>query len=177
MELQRGAVAHERETSSSASRTGRLAPRAPATWWGGYRRLGYVGHDLNRDTHAAKRLTGFKAALAETGLAFADCKVAALPSSIEVGRAGLERILARTPDLDAVDCSNDDTAIGGYFLGLARGIAIPSHLRSATMGSRSPGWRRPPLATIRMPRVLGGETAVRLALRDAPARVVDVDFS
>jgi LacI family gluconate utilization system Gnt-I transcriptional repressor len=143
----------------------------------GYRRIGYVGHDLNRDTRAAKRLAGFEAALAETGLALADREVAALPSSIEAGRDGLERLLARTPDLDAVYFSNDDMAIGGYFLCLARGIAIPGRLALFGYNGLEVARLAPqPLATIRTPRVLVGETAVRLALSDAPAQVVDVGF-
>ncbi len=50
-------------------------------------------------------------------------------SSVENGRLGLERLLARTPDLDAVYFSNDDMALGGYFHCLARGISIPSEAR------------------------------------------------
>ncbi|MBW4971855.1 LacI family transcriptional regulator, partial [Croceibacter atlanticus] len=35
----------------------------------GYRRIGYLGHDLRVDLRAGKRLAGFEAALEEAGLA------------------------------------------------------------------------------------------------------------
>ena len=110
----------------------------------GYRRIGYVGHDLGRDTRAAKRLAGFEAALREAGSGLADREVMAAPSSLEAGRDGLERILARTPALDAVYFSNDDMAVGGYFLCLSRGLrpSPPGWRCSATTAWTSPGWRR-----------------------------------
>jgi len=143
----------------------------------GYRRIGYVGHDLERDTRAAKRLAGFEAALAQAGLALADREAVVAPSSIGAGRDGLERILARTPSLDAVYFSNDDMAVGGYFLCLSRGIAIPGRLALFGYNGLDVARLAPqPLATIRTPRVLVGETAARLALSGAAAQVVDVGF-
>lgn len=143
----------------------------------GYRRIGYVGHDLGRDTRAAKRLAGFEAALAESGLALADRELSEAPSSVESGRDALEQLLARQPGLDAVYFSNDDMAVGGYFLCLSRGIAIPGRL--ALFGYNGLDIARvtpQPISTIRTPRVLVGETAARLALSDAPAQRVDVGF-
>lgn len=143
----------------------------------GYRRIGYVGHDLARDTRAAKRLAGFEAALTESGLALADRELSEAPSSVESGRDGLERLLDRRPDLDAVYFSNDDMAVGGYFLCLSRGIAIPGRLALFGYNGLDIARLTPqPLATIRTPRVLVGETAARLALSGAPARRVDVGF-
>jgi LacI family gluconate utilization system Gnt-I transcriptional repressor len=143
----------------------------------GYRRIGYVGHDLGRDMRAAKRLAGFEAALREAGLMLTDREVMAAPSSIEAGRDGLERILARMPALEAVYFSNDDMAIGGYFLCLSRGIAIPGRLALFGYNGLDVARLAPqPLATIRTPRVLVGQTAARLALSGEPAQVVDVGF-
>jgi LacI family gluconate utilization system Gnt-I transcriptional repressor len=143
----------------------------------GYRRIGYVGHDLSRDTRAAKRLAGFENALAQSGLSLIDREIAPVPSSVEVGRDGLERLLARRPDLDAVYFSNDDMAVGGYFLCLSRGIAIPGRLALFGYNGLDVARLTPqPIATIRTPRVLIGETAARLALTGAPAQTVDVGF-
>jgi LacI family gluconate utilization system Gnt-I transcriptional repressor len=101
----------------------------------------------------------------------------AAPSSIEAGRDGLERILARMPALEAVYFSNDDMAIGGYFLCLSRGIAIPGRLALFGYNGLDVARLAPqPLATIRTPRVLVGQTAARLALSGEPAQVVDVGF-
>jgi len=143
----------------------------------GYRRIGYVGHDLTRDTRAAKRLAGFEAALAEAGLALADRELIDAASSVESGRDGLERLLERTPGLDAVYFSNDDMAVGGYFLCLSRGVAIPGRL--ALFGYNGLDIARvtpQPITTIRTPRVRIGETAARLALSGAPAQRIDVGF-
>jgi LacI family transcriptional regulator, gluconate utilization system Gnt-I transcriptional repressor len=142
-----------------------------------YRRIGYVGHDLTRDSRAAKRLAGFEEALAEAGLALKAREVIAAPSSIENGRDGLERLLSRQPRLDAVYFSNDDMALGGYFFCLSRGIPIPGRL--ALFGYNGLDMARlapQPISTIRTPRVLIGETAARLALSDAPPQTLDVGF-
>lgn len=143
----------------------------------GYRRIGYVGHDLDRDRRAAKRLAGFVAALAAAGHSLADREVVAAPSSIEAGRDALDRMLARTPALDAVYFSNDDMAIGGYFLCLSRAVAIPDRL--ALFGHNGLDVARlapQPLSTIRTPRILAGATGARLVCGDGPPTVVDLGF-
>jgi len=143
----------------------------------GYRRVGYVGHDIELDLRAGKRLRGFKLALESAGLTLAGQELVARPSSIEEGRSGLARLLARNPAIDAVYFSNDDMAIGGYFHCLANSIAIPDQL--ALFGSNGLEVARfapQPLSTIRTPRVLMGETAARLVLTDEPSRVVDLGF-
>lgn len=148
----------------------------------GYRRIGYVGHDLAADTRAAKRLAGFEEVLREQGLALADRETVAAPSSIEAGQAGLERLLARTRDLDAVYFSNDDMAFGGYFLCLSRGIAMPDKLALFGFNGLAIGRVLPqPLSTIRTPRVEIGAAAARLAVAPSsadppPAPRVDLGF-
>jgi LacI family gluconate utilization system Gnt-I transcriptional repressor len=143
----------------------------------GYRRIGYVGHDLAHDTRATKRLAGFEAALQEAGLALVDREVTPAPSSIEAGRDGLEHLLARAPVLDAVYFANDDLAVGGYFLCLAKRIAIPDELALFGFDGLDIARAAPqPIATIRTPRILIGSTAARLALSGEPAQVVNVGF-
>jgi LacI family gluconate utilization system Gnt-I transcriptional repressor len=140
-----------------------------------YRRIAYVGHDLARDLRAAKRFAAFRAALAESGIAVADQEIVEAPSSIEAGRDALARMLDRNPALDAIYFSNDDMAIGGYFLCLSRGIAIPERL--ALFGFNGLDVARcipQPLSTIRTPRVLIGETGARLVRSDEPSQVVDL---
>jgi LacI family gluconate utilization system Gnt-I transcriptional repressor len=143
----------------------------------GYRRIGYIGHDLRRDRRAAKRFAGFTEALAEAGSPLVDREIVAGASSIAAGRDALQRLLARTPQLDAVYFSNDDMALGGYFLGLSRGIAMPARL--ALLGYNGLDVVRltpQPITTIRTPRVAIGETAARLIASDAPAAKVDLGF-
>lgn len=143
----------------------------------GYRRFGYVGHDLVRDTRAAKRLKGFEAALAEAGVAPPEREVFSAPSSVELGRDGLERLLARARGLEAVYFSNDDMALGAYFLCLSRGVAVPERLALFGYNGLDVARLTPqPLATLRTPRVAVGAIAARLIGAGAPAQKVDVGF-
>ncbi|WEX91350.1 LacI family DNA-binding transcriptional regulator [Sinorhizobium garamanticum] len=142
----------------------------------GYRRIGYVGHDLDRDTRARKRFGGFCEALGAAGFALVDREICAGGSSVESGRLGLERLLARS-SLDAVYFSNDDMALGGYFHCLARGISIPSQLAIFGYNGLDIGRVTPqPLSTIRTPRVETGRVAAELVVTDAPPQVVDLGF-
>ncbi|RVU15994.1 LacI family DNA-binding transcriptional regulator [Methylobacterium oryzihabitans] len=144
----------------------------------GYRRIGYLGHDLSRDLRAIKRLDGFRGALAEAGLALDGEERVPAPSSVEAGRHGLERLLARVPDLDAVYFSNDDMALGGYFHCLARGLSIPGRLALFGHNGLDVGRLMPqPLATIRTPRVEAGATAARLVRAGGRREVVDLGFA
>ena len=143
----------------------------------GYRRIGYVGHGVGRDLRAAKRLEGFRAALAEAGMAIVAEAIVTAPSSVGAGRDGLERLLRRSPNLDAVYFSNDDMAIGGYFLCLARAIAIPERLALLGYNGLDVGQYAPqPLSTIRTPRVAVGETGARLVCAAGRPTVVDLGF-
>jgi LacI family gluconate utilization system Gnt-I transcriptional repressor len=143
----------------------------------GYRRIGYVGHDLDRDKRAGKRFAGFRAALAAAGMPLHDSELMRAESSIATGRFGLERLLERQPDLDAVYFSNDDMAIGGYFHCLARGIAIPDRLAILGYNGLDIGAVTPqPLSTIRTPRERIGQIAAELVTRGAESQSVDLGF-
>ncbi|ACA17066.1 transcriptional regulator, LacI family [Methylobacterium sp. 4-46] len=143
----------------------------------GYRRIAYLGHDLARDRRAGKRYAGFRAALAEAGLALHAEERITAPSSVEAGRHGLSALLARAPDCDAVYFSNDDMALGGYFHCLAAGITVPDRLALFGYNGLDVGRLMPqPLTTIRTPRVEAGATAARLLCTDAPATRVDLGF-
>lgn len=143
----------------------------------GYRRIAYVGHDCERDRRAAKRLAGFVEILGDAGLAPVDREIMPLPSSIQAGRDGLARLLARNPDLEAVYFSNDDMATGGYFHCLAEGIAVPDRLALFGFNGLEVGRVAPkPLSTVVTPRMRVGEVAVRMVVEDAPAAVVDLGF-
>lgn len=143
----------------------------------GYRRIGYVGHDLNCDTRAGKRFSSFCETLSAGGAPLVDCEIHAAASSVENGRLGLEQLLTRTPDLDAVYFSNDDMALGGYFHCLARGISIPSQLAIFGYNGLDIGRVTPqPFSTIRTPRVATGQVAAKLVVDNAPPQVVDLGF-
>ena len=143
----------------------------------GYRRIGYVGHDIFRDLRAGKRLAGFEVALQAAGHGLIDREIAVEPSSAAAGRAALARLLDRTPDLDAVYFSNDDMALGGYFCCLARGWSIPHRLALFGYNGLDITAAMPqPLSTIRTPRLRIGEVAAERLAAGGPAETIDLGF-
>ncbi|RZK91581.1 MAG: LacI family DNA-binding transcriptional regulator [Methylobacterium sp.] len=143
----------------------------------GYRRIGYVGHDITQDLRAAKRLAGFCETLQEAGCPLAEREIASGPSSAAAGREALARLVARRPDLDAVYFSNDDMALGGLFHCLTDGIAVPGRLALFGFNALDIAAALPqPLTTIRTPRLeIGAAAAERLAA-DGPAETVDLGY-
>jgi LacI family gluconate utilization system Gnt-I transcriptional repressor len=143
----------------------------------GYRRIGYVGHDITRDLRAAKRLAGFRETLALAGHPLAETEIAPGPSSAAAGREALGRLLARRPDLDAVYFSNDDMALGGYFHCLAEGVAVPGRLALFGFNALDIAAAMPqPLTTIRTPRLEIGTAAAERLAADGPAETVDLGY-
>ncbi|WP_118138514.1 LacI family DNA-binding transcriptional regulator [Oceanicella sp. SM1341] len=147
----------------------------------GYRRFGYVGHDLTADERAAQRRDGFRAALAEAGMdAPVEC-LSGTPSSVGAGREALARLLEGAAP-QAVFFSNDDMATGGVFHCLAAGIDLPSGLAIAGFNGLEIGQQLPrPLTTIGSRRRDIGRTAAGMILArlagEAPAPVADVGFT
>jgi LacI family transcriptional regulator, gluconate utilization system Gnt-I transcriptional repressor len=144
----------------------------------GYRRIGYVGHDIQADVRAGKRLAGFRETMAEHGLEILDSEFSpGRGSSVEGGRIGISRLLERRHDLEAIYFSNDDLAIGGYFHCLENKIAIPGDL--ALFGYNGLDISRlipQPLSTIRSPRMAMGKTGAEMLLLGGPVRVMDMGF-
>ncbi|MDP4025832.1 LacI family DNA-binding transcriptional regulator [Methylobacterium sp. NEAU 140] len=143
----------------------------------GYRRIGYVGHDCFSDLRAGKRLAGFEEVLSEAGIGLMDKEIRPGPSSATAGRAGLEALMARCPELDAVYFSNDDMALGGYFACLAAGWAVPGRLALFGFNGLDFGAAMPqPLATVRTPRLEIGRQAAACLVGDGAKRI-DVGFT
>ena len=143
-----------------------------------YRRIGYVGHDVSVDLRAGKRLQGFQAVLRENGLSFVDQEF--FPSggsTVQAGRVGLSRLLARQSALDAIYFSNDDLALGGYFHCLEHHIVVPGTLALfGYNGLEIAGLTPLPLSTIRTPRNAMGRVGANLLLGGGPSTVVDLGF-
>ncbi|MDB5739723.1 MAG: periplasmic binding protein/LacI transcriptional regulator [Alphaproteobacteria bacterium] len=144
----------------------------------GYRRIGYVGHDIRSDLRAGKRLEGFRQVMAEQGLVIQDHEFSPhRGSSVEGGKIGVAALLDRRKDLDAIYFSNDDLAIGGYFHCVENGISIPGELALFGYNGLDIARLTPqPLSTIRSPRIAMGKSAAELLLAGGPAQVVDMAF-
>ena len=142
-----------------------------------YRRIGYVGNESTNDLRAGKRYSEFKLALAEAGFAVAGEEITPGLSSIKAGRDGLQRLLKREPNLEAVYFANDDMAMGGYFHCLAEAIAVPDELALFGHNGLDVGRVAPqPLSTVRTPRITVGEIGAKLLLSRGPSQVIDLGF-
>ena len=148
----------------------------------GYRRIGYIGHDLTRDLRARKRYGAFTQTLCEAGAPLAGEIVTPRPSSVEAGRDALAALLAlKATRCDAVYFSNDDMAIGGVFHCMARGIRTPSDLAIVGYNGLGMGQCLPqPLTTVGTKRfeigVAAGQAVVDRLSGRSVAAVIDVGF-
>jgi LacI family gluconate utilization system Gnt-I transcriptional repressor len=148
---------------------------------GGYRRIGYVGHNLERDLRAGKRRKGFLSALKKAGAPCVGEVIVGEPSSVPAGRSGMAQLVSTHSNLDAVYFSNDDMAIGGVFYCLAEGIEIPKTLAIAGYNGLEIGQALPmPLCSLLTRRREIGEIAAtcildRLAGIDV-AKKIEVPF-
>lgn len=148
----------------------------------GYERFAYLGHSIDSDLRALARLEGFRGALGEVGRELAQCLTLAGPSSVNLGREGLARLLAEAeqpPDL--VYFSNDDMAVGGMFHCMAAGISVPGDLALAGFNGLEIGQALPvPLTTIASNRAAIGTEAARHLLErfkgGMPEKISDVGF-
>ena len=94
----------------------------------GRRRIGYVGALARADVMGAARLQGFESALADAGSPLADKEVLMDSPGFYAGFYGLETLIARRPDLDAVYFHNDEMAIGALAFCETRGLRVPDDI-------------------------------------------------
>jgi LacI family transcriptional regulator/LacI family repressor for deo operon, udp, cdd, tsx, nupC, and nupG len=130
----------------------------------GHRQIGYIGA-LDRPKSNARRLAGYRAALAQFGLksnpAFVLSPVAG--NDIERGCAGLLTLLAT--GVTAVFCYNDLTAIGLLLACHQRKVSVPQELSVVGFDDIEPAlYTTPPLTTIRQPRLKLGQLAMTMTL-------------
>lgn len=94
----------------------------------GRRRAGFVGALSRADVMGAARLEGFRGALADAGHPLVDQEVLQDSPGFYAGYYGLETLLARRRDLDAVYFHNDEMAIGALAYCQANGIGVPEDI-------------------------------------------------
>ncbi len=94
----------------------------------GYRNIGFAGTKIETDFRAGKRLRGFEHALSEDGLQIVDKELYTGNSTLRIGKDVTRKLLARSPQIDCVYCSNDLLAAGGLMHCLAHDIAVPEQL-------------------------------------------------
>jgi LacI family transcriptional regulator, gluconate utilization system Gnt-I transcriptional repressor len=100
----------------------------------GRRKAGFVGALARADVMGSSRLEGFRAALAQAGHPLADQEILHDAPGFYAGYYGLETLLARRPDRDAVYFHNDEMAIGGLAFCQSRGLRVPEDIGIAGWG-------------------------------------------
>lgn len=97
----------------------------------GYQNIGFIGTKIHTDFRAGKRFSGFKNALAETGLSIVDQEFYTGNSTLRIGKDATQKLLARNPTLDCIYYSNDLLAAGGLMHSIAHEITVPNQLALA----------------------------------------------
>jgi LacI family transcriptional regulator, gluconate utilization system Gnt-I transcriptional repressor len=149
----------------------------------GRSRLGLISGD---DERARRRNRGFIDEALRLGLvrdaAELPVHLVPAPTTLGSGRAGLGRLLAQAPELDAVFCSSDLLALGVLTEAGARGIEVPGRLAVVGFGDLAfAGDTHPALSTVRIDGTGIGRRAARFIVDSAEGRpveqkVVDLGF-
>lgn len=148
----------------------------------GYRRFAYVGHDISTDFRAVARLDGFREGLSDIGADFLHAEILDGPSSVPLGRQGLEKLLNEAPTRpEAVFFSNDDMAVGGVFHCQAAGLNMPADIALAGFNGLSIGQALPtPLTTIASNReqigLVAAESLLQRLRGEVPKTIEQVEF-
>jgi LacI family gluconate utilization system Gnt-I transcriptional repressor len=134
------------------------------------------------DPRALLRNRGFIETAEKLGMSVA-VHLTPPPTTIGLGRSGLESLLKRCPDLDAVTCSSDYLALGVCIEAQQRNIKVPDQLAVVGFGDLNFAVDvHPPLSTVRIDGEAIGNQAARFIIdriegRPVENRVVDVGFS
>jgi LacI family gluconate utilization system Gnt-I transcriptional repressor len=128
----------------------------------GRERIGFMGAQL--DERTLKRAEGYRKAMQEAGRY--DPKLETMvadPSTLALGAELVGRMLAATPDIDAIFCCNDDLAHGAIYQCQRRGIAVPKQLAICGFNDLpASAWMNPSVTTIATPRYRVGFEAASL---------------
>ncbi len=131
----------------------------------GYRRIGFVGTKMPHDFRAAKRLTGFRRALAAEGFELVAEEHYSGGSSMRSGKELTARILERRPDIDCLYYSSDMLSCGGVIHCIESGRAMPGDLAIAGFNGMDIRLAMPRVpATCNAYRLETGRTAAELVL-------------
>jgi LacI family transcriptional regulator/LacI family repressor for deo operon, udp, cdd, tsx, nupC, and nupG len=135
----------------------------------GHRAIGYLGSG-SRPGSNARRLAGYRDALAAAGLAHDDAWLALGAANearqeddVAAGLALVPRLL--DAGISAVFCYNDSIAMGVLMACRARGVAVPRELSVVGFDDIATAqYVTPPLTTIRQPKLDMGGLAMRMLL-------------
>ncbi len=148
----------------------------------GYRRIAFVSIDAPMNDRSLERLEGYRAAVAELGLASDPALEMKVTFGVHAGREAMRHVLDDLSDVDAVFASSDTLAVGCLMEALRRGLKVPDDIAVAGFGDVELAAELvPSLTTVHVPRVEIGRRAAAILMEkiagnyDGPT-VVDCGF-
>lgn len=124
----------------------------------GHRKIGYLGETSNEN-----RYVGYYTALQNHGLPVRTNAVVDVLLSSEGGYRGAKQLLKKAPDLTAVFCANDATAVGAIRAFQENNIKIPNDISVISVDNiEMSQYVSPPLTTIHIPLDEMGHAAFNL---------------
>jgi LacI family transcriptional regulator len=150
----------------------------------GHRRIGFIAGRANHAS-AGLRLDGYRAALADAGLAVDEALIAAGTYTYHSGLDAAEKLLADARPPTAIFASNDDMAAAAVAVAHRRGLDVPADLSVCGFDDTPLAttiW--PELTTVRQPVSVISEEAVSMlaeivrggAPEPAPHRLLDFEL-
>lgn len=148
----------------------------------GFRRVGYVGAGLRRDSCARRRLDAFRTVLAEHGLPLETVVMEDGERASHSGEVATERLLEQTPEVDAIFYLDDELAVGGLTHLHKVGVSVPDDIAVAGFDGAAIGRLIDvKLTTIDTPRAMIGELAAQALVGpvadSTPQRQIDVELT
>ena len=149
----------------------------------GFRRIGHL--TAHGDPRSRRRYLGYQRAMEERQVGIDDLVAkSAEPSSAQLGSRLMVELMAKSPDVEAVFCCNDDLALGVLFECQRRGMRVPHDLAIVGFNDlKFAAMTFPSLTSVTTQRRQIGERAAQLIMeivRDSRtrslSRVVDVGF-
>jgi LacI family gluconate utilization system Gnt-I transcriptional repressor len=147
----------------------------------GCRRVGFLGARM--DPRSRRRLRGYQAAMEAAGRSDPSLiTTTTRPSSVSMGADLFQQAFAKTQDLDALVCNNDDLAMGVLFACHRAGLRVPEKISLAGFNDlEMMAVAFPSITSIRTPRYEIGRRAIAMVQAamagDRPASaVVDLGF-
>jgi LacI family gluconate utilization system Gnt-I transcriptional repressor len=147
----------------------------------GRRRIGFLGARM--DPRVQRRFEGYREAMKAASLFDPNLIVTTtVPTTVTLGGTLFADLVARTPDIDAVFCVNDDLALGVLFECQRRQISVPRDL--AIVGFNDLEFMAsavPSLTSVRTNRYEMGRHAVTMVIEAIEGRrpevpVLDLGF-
>lgn len=147
----------------------------------GRRRIAFAAAQL--DPRTLQRLDGWRREMRNAGLHAATLEwLNPAPSSLALGAAMFEQIVALQPPVDAVFFCNDDLAQGALLAALRLGIQVPQQVAVAGFNDLTGSDQMlPPLTSVRTPRSQIGVAAAGMLLalmrgETLPAACIDLGY-